>query len=156
MDKNKRKEVMPVAAICNGIVIDHIPPEKLFKVASLLCLEEAKGPITIGNNFESRYLGKKGIIKLADQTISDEVLNRIALIAPNVHLSIIRDFEVLEKKPAILPEKILGLISCTNEKCITSNEPMPTRFIKLCGEEEGFFACGYCGRKIKADKIELL
>ena len=27
---------MPVASICNGTVIDHIPSDKLFKVAALL------------------------------------------------------------------------------------------------------------------------
>lgn len=154
--KRQKKEVMHVAAIREGIVIDHIPPKKLFKVAALLHLEDATSPVTIGNNLESSYLGKKGIIKVAEASFSDELLNRIAIVAPNVHLNVIKDYEVVEKKQVEQPDKVVGIIRCTNEKCITNNEDMPTCFHYHKEEEEEYFACHYCGRKIKADKIELL
>ena len=89
---------MPVASICNGTVIDHIPSDKLFKVAALLHLDTMESPITIGNNFPSKVLGRKGIIKIADHFFDEDVVNRIALIAPNVHLNVIRDYKVVEKK----------------------------------------------------------
>ena len=47
---SKQQEGMLVTAICNGTVIDHIPPKKLFKIAHLLQLEDMEEPITIGNN----------------------------------------------------------------------------------------------------------
>ena len=91
-----KKEEMLVAAIRNGIVIDHIPPTKLFKVATLLQLDDLDKRITIGNNLRSRSHGSKGVIKIEDKTFEEEELNRIALIAPNVRLNIIRDYEVGE------------------------------------------------------------
>lgn len=41
---------LQVAALKNGTVIDHIPSDKLFKVVSLLGVEEMDTNITIGNN----------------------------------------------------------------------------------------------------------
>lgn len=156
MTTKNNSETMPVAAICNGTVIDHIPSSKLFKVASILHLNEVDTPITIGNNFASNLLGSKGIIKIADKFISDDILNRIALIAPNVHLNIIRDYKVVEKRCVQLPKEVVGLVRCTNAKCITNNEPMITRFHSIHNEEEGTIACAYCGRKVKGEQIELL
>ncbi len=157
-EKNTKQPIatMPVATICNGTVIDHIPPSKLFKIAALLRLEEASQPITIGNNFHSKLLGRKGIIKIADQFFSDAVLDRIALIAPNVHLNIIRDYKVVEKRCVQLPKEIVGIVRCTNPKCISNHEPMPTRFRSELQGEEATIVCAYCGRKIKSEQIELL
>jgi len=43
-------------------------------------------------------MGKKGIIKVSDKFFREDELNRIALVAPNVNLNIIKAFEVVEKK----------------------------------------------------------
>ena len=48
----KRQE-MPVAALQNGTVIDHIPSNKLFQVVNLLHLDTMKTPVTIGYNLKS-------------------------------------------------------------------------------------------------------
>ena len=64
---NKNKQALQVAALRNGTVIDHIPAEKLFTVVSLLGLEHMENNITIGFNLESKKLGTKGIIKIADK-----------------------------------------------------------------------------------------
>ena len=85
------KQELQVAALCNGTVIDHIPNDKLFTIVRLLGLEYMTNNITIGFNLESQKLGNKGIIKIADKYFSDEELNRIAIVAPNVLLTIIRD-----------------------------------------------------------------
>ena len=53
------KKELQVAALKNGTVIDHIPSNKLFTVVSLLGLQDEDANITIGNNFESKILGKK-------------------------------------------------------------------------------------------------
>ena len=60
----KNKQELQVAALKNGTVIDHIPSDKLFTVVALLGLQNSDSNITIGNNFESKKLGKKGIIKV--------------------------------------------------------------------------------------------
>ncbi|MBQ4057286.1 MAG: aspartate carbamoyltransferase regulatory subunit, partial [Bacteroidaceae bacterium] len=62
---NAYKEALQVAALKEGTVIDHIPADKLFTVVNLLQLQKTEQNITIGNNFESQRLGKKGFIKVA-------------------------------------------------------------------------------------------
>lgn len=60
------KKELAVAALKNGTVIDHIPAQSLFKVVSLLGIENLKSSVTIGYNLDSKKLGKKGILKVAD------------------------------------------------------------------------------------------
>ena len=101
---NEKKELQ-VAALENGTVIDHIPSDKVFTVVSLLDLQNTDGNITIGNNFESKKLGKKGIIKVADRFFTDEEVSRLSVVAPNVKLNIIRHYEVVEKKQIVMPDE---------------------------------------------------
>ncbi|MFC4666537.1 aspartate carbamoyltransferase regulatory subunit [Falsiporphyromonas endometrii] len=149
------KEKLLVAAIENGTVIDHIPTNKLFKVAAILGLEEMSSPITLGNNFPSIKQGKKGVIKISDRFFSEEELSRIAILAPNVRLNVIKNYEVVEKRAIAVPEEIIGLVKCPNPKCITNNEPMKTHFYVVDDKEE-VIRCKYCGRKISPTQIELL
>ena len=83
---------LKVAALCNGTVIDHIPSEKLFEVVALLDLEHCANQITIGNNLDSRILGQKGIIKISDRFFAEEEINKIALIAPNAKINIVKSY----------------------------------------------------------------
>ena len=124
---NKKKELQ-VAALENGTVIDHIPSEKLFDVVSLLGIQKMSSPITIGFNYESQKLGKKGIIKVSNRFFSDEEINRLSVVAPNIRLNIIRNYSVIEKKEARITDELRGIVKCPNPKCITNNEPMSTPF----------------------------
>lgn len=138
---------LSVAALRNGTVIDHIPARLLFRVASLLDLEQAKTAITIGNNLPSHKLGTKGIIKIADYFPPQEVMDRIALIAPSAVINTIRDYDVVEKRPVELPEVLVDAAKCPNPKCITNNEPMRTRFdVEKSIDGDVTLKCHYCGR----------
>lgn len=151
---SKQQDGMLVTAICDGTVIDHIPPKKLFKIAHILQLDEMSEPITIGNNLDSHYLGKKGIIKISGRMLSEEEASRIALIAPDVHVNIIQNYEVVDKRTLHLPAEIFGFVRCPNPKCITNNELVRTHFHLLDAEYE-VLRCHYCGRKVSGDRIEL-
>ena len=140
------KKELQVAALENGTVIDHIPSEKLFTVVSLLGIQEMTNNITIGFNLASKKLGKKGIIKVADRFFTDEEINRIAVVAPNVKLNIIRNYEVVEKREVVLPDELRGIVKCANPKCITNNEPMPTRF-HVIDKENCVIKCHYCEKE---------
>ncbi|MDR1562362.1 MAG: aspartate carbamoyltransferase regulatory subunit [Dysgonamonadaceae bacterium] len=154
MGKQNKKELQ-IAALENGTVIDHIPSEQLFKVVSLLGIENLKTPVTIGYNLDSKKMGKKGILKIAGKFFEQDEINRIALIAPSVKLNIIRDYEVVEKKYARLPDTLLGIAKCNNPKCITNNEPVRTRFT-VTDRENVTLKCEYCELKTKKEDIELL
>ncbi len=56
---NDNSNVLAVAALQNGTVIDHIPPHLVFKIISLLGIEKLESSVTIGYNLDSKKLGKK-------------------------------------------------------------------------------------------------
>ena len=149
------KKELQVAALENGTVIDHIPSEKLFTVVTLLGLQEMSNNITIGFNLASKKLGKKGIIKVADRFFTDEEINRIAVVAPNVKLNIIRNYEVVEKREVVLPDELRGIVKCANPKCITNNEPMPTLF-HVIDKEHCIIKCHYCEKEQNREQIEVV
>lgn len=146
------KNEMLVAAIKNGTVIDHIPSNKTYQVAQLLELHQLETPVTIGYNFLSKKLGKKGIIKVEDKYFTDEEISRLSVVAPNIVLNIIHDFEVVEKKTVTTPEVIRGIVRCNNPKCITNNEPMHTLFHVA----NGILTCHYCEKEQDINKVELV
>lgn len=150
----KRKEMM-VAAIENGTVIDHIPPEKTYVVASVLHLDALKTPVTIGYNYRSKKLGTKGIIKVEQKFFTDEEISRLSVVAPNVVLSIIKDYEVVEKKTVTTPDVLVGIVACNNPKCITNNEPMQTLF-HVVDKGKGLLKCHYCEKEQEIEKVKLV
>ena len=150
----KRQE-MQVAALQSGTVIDHIPSSKLFQVVNLLHLDKEDSSVTIGFNLKSKKMGRKSIIKVADKFFSDEELNQLSVIAPNVTLCIIHDYDVVEKKKVQMPQELLGIIRCANPKCITNNEPMRTRFHVL-DKERGILQCHYCNREVTLEQVKLI
>ncbi len=148
---NKKERL--VAAIENGTVIDHIPADKTDQVVSLLKLNELTEPVTIGNNYPSDKIGKKGIIKVSDKYFSDEEISRLSVVSPNVVLSIIHDYEVVEKKTVETPEELRGIIACNNPKCITNNEPMQSYF--TVEKMTGVVRCHYCDKEQDIRKVRL-
>lgn len=150
----KREELL-VAALQNGTVIDHIPSGKLFQVVRLLHLEDIHSTVMIGYNLPSSKMGKKSIIKIADKFFTDAELNVLSVVAPNVTLCIIRDYEVVEKKCVTLPENITNIVKCANPKCITNNEPMATRF-HVTDAEHGIIQCHYCEKEQELDHVKLV
>lgn len=141
---NEKKE-LAVAALRSGTVIDHIPAGVLFEVAKLLQLESSECQLTIGNNLPSRSLGLKGIIKVANTTFPEAVMNRIALLAPEADVNVIDNYEVVEKRRVELPDTLVNVVRCHNPKCITNNEPMSTRFVVI-ERNPVKIRCSYCGQ----------
>lgn len=152
---NTSKKELAVAALQNGTVIDHIPSEMLFKAVKLLGIESLGTQLTIGNNLASKKLGTKGIIKVADVYFPEAVLNRLALIAPDAVVNIIRDFDVVEKLRVSLPETVVGIVRCDNPKCISNNEPMATRF-HLIDRANGELRCHYCGHSVNTTDATII
>lgn len=138
------KEIkLSVSAIENGTVIDHIPAQNLFKVISILGLDRFDNLITFGTNMESKRLGKKAIIKIADKFFEREEINRIAVVAPHAKLNVIRDYKVVEKQLVEVPDKIVGIVKCVNPKCITNFESIKTKF-SVIDKQNVALKCHYC------------
>ena len=150
MDKKELK----VVALKNGTVIDHIPSDKLFKVVSILELDKVPNLITIGNNLESRKLGTKGIVKVSDLYFEEKTINKIALIAPNANLNLIKNYSVVEKKSVSLPDLITDIVACVNPNCITNKEQLATKF-HVINKEPIMLKCHYCERIIEEERLKM-
>ena len=150
----KRQELI-VSALDHGTVIDHIPCDRLFQVISLLHLEQMTSKVTIGFNLKSKKMGTKSIIKIADRFFTDEELNQLSVVAPNVSLSVIRDYEVVEKRQVCLPDELHGIIHCSNPKCITNNEPMQT-FFHVTDKQRGIVRCHYCNHEQDIKEVKIV
>ena len=149
---NKKERL--VAAIKNGTVIDHIPADKTFQVVTLLELDKLSSPVTIGYNYPSTKVGQKGIIKVSDRFFSDAEISRLSVVAPNVVLNIIHDYEVVEKKTVETPDELRGIVKCNNPVCITNNEPMQTIF-HVVDKERGICKCHYCDMEQDMSRVKL-
>ena len=146
---------LKVAALKDGTVIDHIPAEKVFKIVSILQLKISGQLLTIGNNLDSKRLERKGIIKISDRILSEDETSKIALIAPNASLNIIRDYKVVEKRALVLGEEMYDVVKCGNPMCITNHQNIPTRFKVIQEDGTVRLKCRYCTREILQDEINL-
>ena len=146
---------LKVAALKDGTVIDHIPSDKLFKVVQILHLDTCTNQITLANNLESKKIGSKGLVKIADRALAVNETNKLALICPDAKINIIRDYEVVEKRPLVLPEEIHEVIQCANPNCITNHQPVKTRFYVLKEDKATRLKCRYCEREVWAEEVKL-
>ena len=147
-----RKELV-VSALENGTVLDHIPAENVYKALRILNLKGIENQITIGINLNSKQHGKKGIIKIADKFFEDDELNKLALLAPEATVNVIRDFKVVEKKKVELPKEISGIAKCMNPKCVTNHQPITTRFTVNVKGNETSLLCHYCEKISDTKKV---
>jgi len=153
--EEKVKKKLKVSAIKNGTVIDHIPARNLFKVISILGLDKIDNQITFGTNLESHKLGSKAIIKVSDKYFEDDEINKIALIAPQAKLNIIRNYAVTEKKEVEIPSEIRGIVRCFNPRCITNNEAITTRF-SVISKSPIALKCHYCEKITDQEHLQIL
>ena len=151
----KDRKQLVVSAIKDGTVIDHIPAKALFKVIDILGLDHIEKQITFGTNLESKKLGRKGIMKLTGVFFKQEDLDRIALVAPDVKVNIIKDYEVVEKKVVEIPDKIEGIVKCVNPMCITNKEAVRTKF-DLVSRHPVRIKCHYCEKITDANNMAII
>lgn len=150
----KEVKELKVNAIKNGTVIDHIPAKSLFKVISILNLDKIDTHVTFGTNLESKRLGLKSIIKISDKFFANDEINKIALIAPEAKLNIIKDYNVVEKKIVEVPDNIIGIVKCVNPKCITNHEKITTKFY-VVSKQHVSLKCHYCEKITDQENIEI-
>lgn len=149
------KKELKVSAIENGTVIDHIPAHAALKVAQLLDLQNHADLFSIASNLQSKSQGKKAIIKISGKYLTGDEANKIAIIAPDVTVNIIKNFEVTEKKKVELPKLLLKTVKCSNPNCITNHEAVTTKF-HLAEKEPLRLKCHYCEHVFGTKDIELV
>ena len=143
-EANRRR----VTAIKNGTVIDHIPAGKSLSVLKMLGIGgDMSNPVSLVMNVPSQKMGGKDIIKVEDRELTQKELDRLALVAPDASVAIIRAYLVAEKLEINLTDEVVNVARCTFSNCITVNprEPLPHRLI-VVNREPLQLRCRYCGK----------
>ena len=113
-------EMRRVTAICNGTVVDHIPAGKALQVMQMLRVDIGRSnPISLVMNVPSGKAGRKDVLKIEDRELTQEELDRLALIAPNASVAIIRNYSVAEKRQIELGSELVNIARCSFWNCIT-------------------------------------
>jgi len=144
-----------VTAIKNGTVIDHVPAGKALSVLKMLGVDgNMSNPVSLVMNVPSQKMGGKDIIKVEDRELTQHELDRLALVAPDASVAIIRAYTVAEKMEINLTEEVVNVARCTFSNCITTNpmEPLPHRLI-VTKREPLELRCRYCGKFQEIDKL---
>ena len=139
---------MNIDPIQNGIVIDHITAGLGMRIYELLELDKLDTCVAIIKNAKSEKYGKKDIIKIEDRELDSKTVDKIALIAPDATIAIIRDFYVAEKYQVRLDDHVVGLARCSNPNCITNRgEPVKPEFT-VVSRHPPQLRCCYCDRML--------
>ena len=142
-----------VALIRNGTVIDHITSGQALNVLKILGVNDSNidSTISILIHVQSKKEGLGGwkdVVKVEDRELDPKTVDKIALIAPNATIVIIRDYSVAEKKKVSLAKSVCGLVRCSNPNCITNkNEPILPEF-DVISKDPPTLRCKYCDRTL--------
>ncbi len=151
---DRQIKMLQVSAIQDGTVIDHIDSRRTFQVAGILRLQDVDETVLIGMNLDSHH-GKKGIIKVGGRRLTQEEVNKIALIAPDATLNIIEGYRVVEKREVRLPDTIEGTMKCFNPNCITNDQVITNKF-DVVSRDPITMRCHYCERQMGLRDVKLL
>ena len=139
------KNTLNVGSITEGFVLDHIEAGKSMEIYKYLHLDKLDCCVAIIKNARSNKMGKKDIIKIADNM--DLNLDVLGYIDPDITVCYIRDGKIVKKKHLELPEKIVNIVHCKNPRCITSVEQDLDQVFKLTDRENRVYRCAYCESK---------
>lgn len=153
--REEPKRELKISAIEDGTVIDHIPTDATFKVADILRLENHNGVVSIATGLQSKSIGKKGIVKVGGKSLTQDEVNKIAIVAPDATVNIIKNFNVKEKIKVKSPDVIDNVVKCSNPVCITNNEKIQTKFY-AASKDPLKIKCHYCERSMGKDDIEII
>jgi len=149
MIEEEPKRTLVISTIENGTVIDHINAGEALVVLRILGITgSTKECLSVATNVTSKALSKKDVVKIENRELKANEVDRIALVAPNATINIIRDFRVIDKKGVITPQILIGVLRCPNPGCITNtNEPVQSRFEM----QRKKAVCAYCDALILSD-----
>lgn len=134
--------MLSINSITKGIVIDHIKAGLGVKIFELLKLKQTDYTVALIMNVNSNKMGRKDIIKIENNIDID--LNVLRILDENITINIIEDEEIREKLTLTLPDKIVGLLKCTNPRCISNSERNMSQSLSLIDAQKALYKCDYC------------
>lgn len=136
---------MNIDRIENGIVLDHITAGNSMHIYNVLKLDQLDCTVALIQNASSTKMGKKDIIKVS--THMDLDLDILGYLDPGITVNVIRNGEVAQQRTLALPERVIGVISCKNPRCITSVERGIVHEFRLTDPKKKVYRCIYCDQQ---------
>ncbi len=140
--------ILNVGRIAEGFVLDHIEAGRSMEIYKYLNLDKLDCTVAIIKNARSKKMGKKDIMKI-ECPIDFIDLDVVGFIDHNITVNIVKDEEIVEKKPLRLPKEIRNIVRCRNPRCITSIEQELDHVFLLTDEKKEVYRCKYCEEKYK-------
>ncbi len=142
--EEKKRYIRPIE---EGTALDHLPINSALIILKVLDVKDT--PMTAAIRVPSRKMGRKDLVFLEHYFLSKKEKDKIALIAPNATLNMIRGCKVVHKEELSLPDKVEDIVTCINPNCITNHESIGTKFYVYKNPLR--VKCHYC-EKIMAEK----
>ena len=146
---------LTVRRIKDGTVIDHIDQGKGIRVLEALEIDGKDGSvITIALNVPSGKSKKKDIIKVENKYLEDDDTNKLAVIAPNSTVNIIKDYKLVQKRRVSLPNEIERIFRCSNPDCVTNSAEHIESTMDVVDKSGLVLKCRYCSRILDVNKLK--
>jgi aspartate carbamoyltransferase regulatory subunit len=143
-----------VRRIRDGTVIDHIESSRALLVLRTLNISGKEGNvITVALNVPSGKHEKKDIVKVEKRFLEKYETDKLALIAPQATINIIREYKLVEKRKIQLPDSIVGIFSCPNLNCVTNSNEDIKSTIDIMDKQRIILKCRYCGRVLTVNEL---
>lgn len=131
-----------VSKLKEGIVIDHITQGQGYKIFKQLGLDKLDDVVVLMRNVDSTKMGKKDLIKI--ETNLELNMDILGLIAPGSTVTYVKDGVSTGKVKLNLPEKVTGILTCKNPRCISNQEHLENVTFFLVDPEKKKYSCEYC------------
>ncbi len=146
---------LTVRRIKDGTLIDHIDQGKGIRVLDALEIDGKDGSvITIALNVPSGKSKKKDIIKVENKYLEDDDTNKLAVIAPNSTVNIIKDYKLVQKRRVSLPNEIERIFRCSNPDCVTNSAEHIESTMDVVDKSSLVLKCRYCSRILDVNKLK--
>ncbi len=152
---DEKEAKIRIVKIKDGTVIDHINAGHALDVLKILGITGKEGSvISLAMNITSSRIERKDIVKIEDRFLEDSEVARIALVAPDATINMIRDYKVEKKTRVELPPTITNVLVCPNTRCVTNKErePIEPKF-EVLNRHPIKLKCTYCWALIEESDI---
>ena len=144
-----------VRRIKDGTVIDHIDLGKGLRVLEALDMDGSEGNvITVALNVPSGKSKKKDMIKVENKYLENDDTNKLAVIAPNSTVNIIKNYKLVEKRRVALPNQIERIFRCSNPDCVTNSTEHIESTMDVVDKSGLVLKCRYCSRILDVNKLK--
>jgi aspartate carbamoyltransferase regulatory subunit len=149
------EDKLRIVKINNGTVIDHIRAGVALEVLQILDITGKEGTVvTLAMNISSHRIGRKDIVKLEERILADAEVARIALVAPEATINLIKNGLVVKKTRVKLPDVLTDIVTCPNTRCITNQEREPVRpKYQVVSSSPITLKCLYCWTLVDESEI---